>query len=55
MDAQSKLYTPEQYGWGKAKIIVALQETEKRYKLFKLVSAIHPNCRKRGWERCWKN
>lgn len=43
LDAQSKMYTPEQYGGGKAKTLAALQEALKQYKTFKPLSSIHPN------------
>lgn len=43
MEAQSKMYTPEQYGGGKQLTMVALQEALKRYKTFKPFTSIHPN------------
>jgi hypothetical protein len=43
LEAQSKMYTPEQYGGGKAKAKAALLEAKKRYAIFKPASSLHPN------------
>ncbi|MCY7353237.1 MAG: hypothetical protein LH606_21685 [Cytophagaceae bacterium] len=43
LEGQSLLYTPEQFGGGKAKACPVLQEASEKFATFKPASSIHPN------------